>query len=30
MIKVTNLKKRFGDLVVLNGIDFVVKVGEVL
>ena len=30
MIKVTNLKKRFGDLVVLNGIDFEVKDGEVL
>lgn len=30
MIKVTNLRKRFGDLVVLDGIDFEVKDGEVL
>lgn len=30
MIKVTNLRKSFGDLVVLNGIDFEVKDREVL
>ncbi|WP_146552474.1 amino acid ABC transporter ATP-binding protein [Rummeliibacillus sp. SL167] len=30
MIKVTNLKKQFNDLVVLDGIDFEVKRGEVL